>query len=78
MLGSVAIRSLFEALLKEFARTSTGSSNRIESVILLDTPASIDAHEITDKGSLNQRAVLQNRTDLVDELYQGSRRAIKI
>jgi feruloyl-CoA synthase len=78
VLGSVAIRAVFEALLKEFARTSTGSSNRIASVILLDTPPSIDAHEITDKGSLNQRAVLQNRADLVEELYQGSRLAIVI
>jgi feruloyl-CoA synthase len=78
VLGSAAIRSVFEALLKEFARTSTGSSNRIVSMILLDTPPSIDAHEITDKGSLNQRAVLQNRADVVEELYRGSGRAIVI
>ena len=78
VLSSVAIRSVFEALLREFARTSTGSSNRIASVILLDTPPSIDAHEITDKGSLNQRAVLQHRSALVEELYQTSPRAIAL
>jgi hypothetical protein len=33
---------------------------------------------VTDKGSLNQRAVLQNRADLVEEIYQGSWRAITI
>ncbi|PWT98262.1 MAG: feruloyl-CoA synthase [Terriglobia bacterium] len=78
VLGSIAIQTLFEALLKEFAKTSTGSSNRIRSIILLDRPPSIDAHEITDKGSLNQRAVLQHRADLVEELYSGSHRAIRL
>ena len=34
------------------------------------------ALEITDKGSLNQRAVLTRRAALVDELYAGSPRAI--
>jgi feruloyl-CoA synthase len=37
--------------------------------IVLDQPPSIDAREITDKGSLNQKAVLQNRAPLVEELY---------
>lgn len=78
LLGSVAIRSLFATLLTEFARTSTGSSNRIASLILLETPPSIDAHEITDKGSLNQRAVLQNRAALVEELYHASPRTIAL
>ncbi|MBV8904224.1 MAG: feruloyl-CoA synthase, partial [Acidobacteriia bacterium] len=72
------LRALFERLLKEFARTATGSSNRIAAAILLDTPPSIDAHEITDKGSLNQGAVLRNRAAIVDELYQGSPRILTI
>jgi feruloyl-CoA synthase len=38
-------------------------------VIVLDEPPSIDAREITDKGSLNQKAVLQRRVALVEELY---------
>jgi len=33
---------------------------------------SIDANEITDKGYLNQRAVLERRSALVDELYSAS------
>ncbi len=37
--------------------------------LLLRDPPSIDAREITDKGSLNQKAVLANRAALVDELY---------
>jgi hypothetical protein len=32
-------------------------------------PPSIDASEITDKGSINQRAVLKNRAALVEALY---------
>ena len=78
LLESAAVRSVFTSLLKEFARTATGSSNRIVSAILLDQPPSIDAHEVTDKGSLNQGAVLRNRAALVEELYRESRRAIRI
>jgi feruloyl-CoA synthase len=37
--------------------------------ILLEEPPSIDAHEVTDKGSINQRAVLTRRAHLVAELY---------
>jgi feruloyl-CoA synthase len=37
--------------------------------MLLDEPPSIDAHEVTDKGSLNQRAILSRRAALVEELY---------
>ena len=39
--------------------------------MLLDEPPSIDAREITDKGSINQKAVLRHRAALVDELYGG-------
>ncbi len=76
VLASAAVRSIFESLLKEFARTATGSSNKVAAAILVEEPPSIDAHEVTDKGSLNQRAVLQRRAALVEELYQPSARAI--
>ena len=78
LLASTAVRSMFRKLLQEFSKTATGSSNRVGSAVLLDVPPSIDAHEITDKGSLNQGAVLRNRAQLVEELYQGSPRAIAI
>jgi feruloyl-CoA synthase len=48
---------------------STGSSTRITRAILMDTPMSIDRSEVTDKGSINQRAVLEHRGKLIDELY---------
>jgi feruloyl-CoA synthase len=39
---------------------------------LLREPPSIDKGEVTDKGSINQRAVLTHRAALVDALYDGS------
>jgi len=41
----------------------------VSRAILLEEPPSLDAREITDKGSLNQRAVLEHRAALVEELY---------
>ncbi|MDB5606748.1 MAG: feruloyl-CoA synthase [Bradyrhizobium sp.] len=63
------IRDAFRERLTRFLATSTGSSNRITCAILLDTPLSIDRGEVTDKGSINQRAVLDHRAGLIDELY---------
>ncbi len=64
-----SVRGRFEALLGDLARQSTGSSTRVARAILLDEPPSIDAREMTDKGSINQQAVLQHRAALVEELY---------
>ena len=38
-------------------------------MLLMAAPPSLDKGEITDKGSINQRAVLTHRADLVEELY---------
>jgi feruloyl-CoA synthase len=46
-----------------------GSASRIERLLLLTTPPSLDAGEITDKGYLNQRRTLQCRAAEVDRLY---------
>jgi len=69
---------VFGELLRTFAATSTGNSNRIAAAILLEEPPSIDLHEVTDKGSINQRAVLNNRSALVEELYRPSPRTIVV
>jgi feruloyl-CoA synthase len=63
------IRSAFRERLTTFLATATGSSTRISRAILLDTPLSIDRGEVTDKGSINQRVVLEHRGGLIDELY---------
>ena len=64
------VRGVFQERLDSFASASTGSSTRIERAILLDTPPSIEVQEITDKGSINQKAVLANRAALVEDLYR--------
>ncbi|OGB95304.1 MAG: feruloyl-CoA synthase, partial [candidate division NC10 bacterium RIFCSPLOWO2_02_FULL_66_22] len=63
------LRSRLQAVFDRLALQSTGSSTRIARVLIMQTPPSIDASEITDKGSINQRAVLQHRAALVEELY---------
>jgi feruloyl-CoA synthase len=46
-----------------------GSSTYAARALLMAEPPSIDANEITDKGYINQRAVLSRRAALVDRLY---------
>ena len=64
-----AIRSRLQEVFRKLAKESTGSSNRITRALVLTEPPSIDAGEITDKGSINQRAVLSRRAALVERLY---------
>ncbi len=45
------------------------SSMHIGRIMLMAAPPSIDANEITDKGYTNQSAVLDNRAQLVSQLY---------
>jgi feruloyl-CoA synthase len=64
-----AVRKLFQERLDKLAAQSTGSSNLVARINILDTPPSIDLHEVTDKGSINQRAVLSARAHLVEDIY---------
>ena len=63
------VRRWFQELLDQLARESTGSANLVARAVIAETPPALDASEITDKGSLNQRAILGHRAKLVDELY---------
>ncbi|HZT26352.1 MAG TPA: feruloyl-CoA synthase [Pseudolabrys sp.] len=63
------VRATFATLLHRLAALSPGSSTRVMRALLMAEPASMDKGEATDKGSINQRAVLTNRAALVDELY---------
>ena len=69
ILDDVRVRLKFASLLQALAASSPGSSTRVVRAILMAEPASMDKGEMTDKGSINQRAVLKNRAALVDELY---------
>jgi feruloyl-CoA synthase len=60
---------LLRAKLDAHAARHPGSSTRVQRAVVLASPPALDAGEITDKGSINQRAVLQARAELVQELY---------
>jgi feruloyl-CoA synthase len=63
------VRARFERAFTTLARQSTGSSTFVPRAALLEEPPSLDAREITDKGSLNQKAVLQHRRAIFESLY---------
>jgi feruloyl-CoA synthase len=71
VLGHPAVRAFFQAMLDRLWRSGTGSANRVARALVLAEPPSIDKSEVTDKGSINQRAVLAHRAALVDALYRG-------
>jgi feruloyl-CoA synthase len=65
------ILELIRERLRAHARTNPGSSTCIKRAVLLASSPSLDHGEITDKGSINQRAVLRCRADLVATLYDA-------
>ena len=69
ILASRHVRIAFADLLAKFNKGAGGSSGRFARILLMDDPPSLDTGELTDKGSINQRAVLAHRADLVEELY---------
>ncbi|MDO9411526.1 MAG: feruloyl-CoA synthase [Pseudolabrys sp.] len=69
VLNDPRVTAHFAALLESMGRTSTGSSTKICRALLMAEPPSLDRAEMTDKGSINQRAVLTHRAALVGEIY---------
>jgi feruloyl-CoA synthase len=69
LLADARVRAEFARRLEPLAEPSRGTSARIRRAILLAEPPSLDVGEVTDKGSINQRAVLAHRAALVEELY---------
>jgi feruloyl-CoA synthase len=69
VLGDARVRETLRGMFQRLAAEGTGSSTFVARVLLLSDPPSMDAREITDKGSINQKIVLTNRASLVDELY---------
>ncbi|MDP4302024.1 feruloyl-CoA synthase [Leptothrix discophora] len=66
-----AVRAFFQRLADTLWASGTGSANRVARLHVLAEPPSIDKGEVTDKGSINQRAVLQHRAALVEALHEG-------
>ena len=67
-LDDPVLRANLAARLADFNRDS-GSASRVERILLLEEPPDMDAGEITDKGYVNQRAVLERRTHAVARLF---------
>jgi len=76
VLASAPVRAHFQKVINKLAATSTGSANRIARMCLLSEHPTIDKGEITDKGSINQRAVLTHRADTVALLHNDGLRDI--
>jgi feruloyl-CoA synthase len=72
VIHSPKVRAFVRERIAEHNRTCGGSSARIKRVMLMLEPPSIDGHEITDKGYVNQRATLERRKKLVDLLYAAT------
>lgn len=64
-----AIHAEIVSRLREVASHAEGSSARIARLTFLTGPLSMDAGEVTDKGSLNQRQLIKTRAELVQTLY---------
>ena len=76
VLDTPGVLAQFQKIVDELARNATGSANRIARLCLLADPPTIDRGEITDKGSINQRAVLSHRADTVAKLHSDGLRYI--
>ena len=72
MAAHPALRDALRKGMLRHGEAATGSSNFIGLALVLDTPPSLDRGEVTDKGSINQRAVLQCRAADVDAVYSGA------
>jgi feruloyl-CoA synthase len=75
-LGKEELRGRLSGVLKKLAAEG-GSSTHPGRLLVMSEPPSIDANEITDKGYLNQRAVLERRAAEVHKLYAGGEGVIR-
>jgi feruloyl-CoA synthase len=71
VLNAPPVVAFFQTLVNQMHAAGTGSATRVARALVLVDPPSIDRGEITDKGSINQRMVLQHRDALVEHLYAG-------
>jgi feruloyl-CoA synthase len=69
-LAAAEVRNLFVEVFRRHNAELRGSSERFVRFMVLTVPPRMDRNETTDKGYLNQRAVLTHRADLVARLYE--------
>jgi feruloyl-CoA synthase len=76
VLANKRIRGFFQRLVDTLHSRGTGSASRVARALVLEQPPSIDRGELTDKGSINQRAVLTHRDADVVRMYIGTARDV--
>ena len=72
------LQAALQARLTKAAKAATGSASRVRRLVVLREPPSFDRGEITEKGSLNQRAMRTHRADLVERMYKGGPEVIAV
>jgi feruloyl-CoA synthase len=72
-----ALREEIARRLAAYNAAATGSSTRVPRAMVLEAPLDLDKGEVTDKGSVNQRAVLRHRQALVAALFSDDARVIR-
>ncbi|TFZ06278.1 feruloyl-CoA synthase [Ramlibacter henchirensis] len=72
VLESTPVQAHFQKVGNELAAQGTGSANRVARLHLMHEAPSIDKGEVTDKGSINQRAVLKHRDALVQAFHDDA------
>ena len=70
-MSAPVLREFFQQLVNGLHASGTGSATRVARAVVLTEPPSIDRGEITDKGSINQRAVLLHRDAIVQAMYDA-------
>jgi len=63
------VRAMFHERLAKLYAAGTGSSNRIVAALLVEVPPSSAAGELTEKGTVNSRALQRNRPELLEALF---------
>ncbi|MCK9511729.1 MAG: feruloyl-CoA synthase [Pigmentiphaga sp.] len=71
VIDTPVVREFFQGLVDRQWAAGTGGATRVARALIMDTPPSADLGEVTDKGSINQRAVLRLRADMVEILFDG-------
>lgn len=61
-----------QAALNDWNRKNGGSSRQVRTIAVLAEPPSLSENEINDKGYVNQRQVLKQRSETVEMLYNDN------
>ena len=72
VMHSPAVQAHLQRTLDQLQHSATGSASRVARAVAATQPPSLPLGELTDKGSINQRAVLHHRAALVQALYAHS------